>query len=278
MAVTTSPLWKTHWTLWRSTFATLWRNRRPLVGLTVLLWVPWRIAVPLIDRWVRFHDHTGFPLDWVVDAFYEPLYAGVVLSLCASTGATSSGRTLLRGIWLMPRLLLIDLKIAVWGLAAPYLMLHLGSALLLTWWQTQLAGNLVVGATVASMSWMLVVLLRYLIAPAVLVAERSAMDARDSGADPSGSSWGWSGSGGISTGWSLWAARRLVRGRISHALLVLLVGQGTVLTIMAVLPPAENLLTQVIGGVAMLATALWWGILWEFATWCIAGHGTERDA
>jgi len=276
VAVTASSLWSTHGTLWKRTFATLWPNRQTLVALTVLLWVPWRIVVPLADRWLGFQETVGFPLEWVADTLYEPLYAGAVLALLADANSPTLLRTFLRGVWLLPRLLLIDLKIAVWGLAAPYLVLHLGSAIFLTCCPSQLMAHLLIVATLASMVWLFVVVFRYFLAPAVLVSERLAVGRGSPDEGRLSPYQLWFRSDGVSTGWSLWAARRLVRGRTAHALLVLLVGQGVVLIVMALLPPGQSILLQVVSGLAMIATTLWWGLLSEFTRWCIGGQ-TEQN-
>lgn len=275
MVVASSSLWKTHWTLWQRTFSLLWKHRHALALLTVVLWVPWRVLVPIADRWLGFGKRVGFPLEWVADALYEPLYGGAVLALFADSRAMSFATSLAHGAWFMPRIFLIELKIAVWGLAAPYLVLHLGSALMLTWWSDQLGARLVIAMTVASMAWIFVVLLRYFIAPAVLVAERLLSGGPGSANGDSEGGEPLRAMRRVSTGWSLWAARRLVRGRMIQALLVLILGEGAVFVIMAFLPRGEHVVTQIVSGVAMIATTLWWGLLWEFTRWCVAEEGAR---
>jgi hypothetical protein len=108
-----------------------------------------------------------------------------------------------------------------------------------------------------------------LAAPAVLVAERDALD----GAGPSeaggSANSGPFGSAAVSTGWSLWAARRLTRGHTGQAVLVLVIGQGGVAAAMALVPSGSNVLVQALGGVAMISTAFWWALVWEFSAFCI---------
>jgi len=275
----TSSLWSVHWSLWQETFSALWEKRHPLVVLTVLLWVPWRIAVPFFDHVLGFRAFAGFPLEWIADALYEPLYGGIVLVFLAEEEVLPLPKAMLRGLWLLPRLWLIDFKIAVWGLAAPYLVLHIGSAVVLAWCANAAVARGMIVATFLSLAWMVVVIVRYVLASAVIVAERQAEGWTLSHPRPLKAVSLWVGSGGVSTGWSLWAARQLVRGRALQAVLVILIGQVAVSLLMALVPPGDNILMQAVSGVSMVATTLWWGLLWQFCLYCVneCAASSEHD-
>ena len=267
MSRTVRSTWTLHRTLWRDAIVSVWERRHLLVLMTLALWVPWRALVPVLDRWLDAQTRLGIPLAWIADVFVEPFYAGMVLVVLSEERPPRRTHTLLRGMWLLPRLLLIDIKIAVWGVAAPYLVLHLGVAGVLTAWPTSAAARGVIAATVVSTGWMLVVLVRYLLAQAVLVAECGAegWSLREGRVRGTMSRW----CRGVSTGWALWAARRLIRGRAFDACLVMLLGQGAVLLVRAFVPPGDYLLAHVIDGATMAVALVWWGLLWQFLRVCI---------
>ena len=59
------PLFAEHVGLWHRALTELWHRRHPIVAVTILLWVPWRINLPIIDQWTEFAGRFGFPLELV---------------------------------------------------------------------------------------------------------------------------------------------------------------------------------------------------------------------
>lgn len=261
------PLLEVHQHLWRDAIASLWERRHAIVYVTALLWIPWKLAVPLIDGAFGVRRRLGLPLEWIVDPFYEPFYGAVILVLLADGPDSDWRKGLFRGLWFLPRIWLIELKIAVWGLAVPYLVLHIGSAVAVTIWPGSVVARVVLAATVLSMSWIVVVMLLYLLAPAVMIAEWQA-----EGWPPWEHSVGAAARerpAGVSTGWVLWAARQLVRGQMRHAVCVLVVGQIAITFVQMLVPPGDHPLVQVAKGMSMLATAVWWALIWQFCGYCV---------
>ena len=249
--------WYRHRDLFLGACSEAWSRRRRLAVLSVAIWVPWRILVPFADDLLGFRSRAGIPLEWLADAFVEPLYGGVGFLVLADAFATSDSRLLTSAARLYPRVLLIDLKVALMGIAAPYLVLHLGSASLLTIWPTWGSARFVMIATLLSAGWIFVVMVRYMLATAVLVAEWRA---------PGGSEVG---AGSVSSGWAMWASRRLLRGRVVDALAVIVVGQVVVGSLTGLVPEGEGTLYRAADGLTMVVTAFWWSLLWRFMRLCI---------
>ena len=151
--------------------------------------------------------------------------------------------------------MLIDAKVAVIGIAAPLLTLYLGTATLLFVWESRLAGVTLVALTLVAFVWTFYVMLRYLLAHAVLVAEGP----------------------GTSTGWSLWASGALIRGNVLQALLVLVAGQLVVGAVSALVPPVDHVVVRVLDGCLMIASAVWWSLVWQFCLWALDRHARVAD-
>ncbi len=251
-----------HMLLWRRVLVAVWERRGPVVGATVLFWVPWRLLIPELDQATGFSEKTGFPLDLLSDAVMEPLFAGVVLSLLSDRSA-GLGRAVIRGFVLFPRLFLVDIKIAAIGLAVPVLVLYLGTATVLTLWDAQPAGRLVIALTCAGLLWTIYVMFRYMLAHVVLVGEwRRA---------------GWEPSGVVSTGWSLWAGRSLLAGRRKQALLVVVAGQLAVGLVLALSPAGNGVLARTVSGLLASVSVVWWSLLLQLLTLCLTEHSSRAD-
>ena len=58
-----------------------------------------------------------------------------------------------RSLWLVPRLWLITIKVTALAIVVPYAVLHIGSAVILTWWETYAAAKMIVALTAVSFVW-----------------------------------------------------------------------------------------------------------------------------
>lgn len=249
-------LWREHVALWRDAWRRVIAHRRQVVLITLLLWLPWRFVVPLVDHRLGFSAFAGFPLEWIADALYDPLYGATILAVLAEMYPISVRSALLRGFWLVPRLWLIEIKVAIWGLAVPYLILHLGAAIVLTLWPSYGAARALFAVTFVSMAWVLVVVVRYMLAAAVMVAETQGHT--------------WNEEQAPSTGWALFAARQLIRGNVRQAVLVMAVGQGVISLVVSLLPSGDTVPAQFLNAIGMVVTALWWALLWSFGQFCLS--------
>lgn len=256
--------------IWLGALRRAWARRWPLTIATLAIWIPCGILAGWMDKLTGFSEAVGLPLALFADAFIEPFYAGLILVILAAPDELTWSRGLTRALWLLPRLWLIQLKIAIWALAVPYLILHLGSAFLLTPWPVYEVAKGVIYAMIAGTGWLLVVVVAFMLAPAVLVAQESA-----DGWTGSSSARGWV--SGRSTGWTLWAARRLASRRIATAIMVAITGQAAILMADALAPPGEGVAMRLVDGVLMLSSTVWWALVWEFAGHCTAAPARNQD-
>lgn len=250
-----APLGREHAALWKEAWQQLFARRRQVILLTLALWVPWRLCVPVVDSWLGFREFAGFPLQWIADALYDPLYGATILVVLAESYPISVRRALMRGFWLVPRMWLIEIKVALWGLAVPYLVLHLGAAFVLTLFPTYRVARGLFVVTLVTGAWVIIVVIRYMLASAVMVAETQGHT--------------WDESQAPSTGWALWTARHLIRGNVPQAVLLMVVGQGVVSLFVAILPSGDSLSLQMLNAAGMVVTALWWALLWRFCQHCL---------
>jgi hypothetical protein len=219
-------------------------------------------VIPLVDDRLGFRKFAGFPLDWIADAAYDPLYGAAILAVIAEFYPLTVRGALRRGFWLVPRLWLIELKVALWALAVPYLVLHLGAATILTIFPTYNAAHALFALTILTLPWLAIVVIRYMLSSAVLVAETQGET--------------WDTAHVPSTGWTLWAAAKLVRGNVAQGVAVIALGQGLVSLLVWLLPSGENIPLRILSACGMIVTALWWALLWQFTRHCIDTHAVER--
>jgi len=142
----------------------------------------------------------------------------------------------------------------------------------LTLWPSYGAARALFAVTIVSMAWVLIVVVRYMLAAAVMVAETQGHT--------------WNGEQAPSTGWALSAARQLIQGNAGQAVLVMAVGQGVISLIVSLLPSGDTVPAQVLNAAGMVVTALWWALLWSFCQLCLnrargvtaqeATHGRQK--
>ena len=267
-----------HAGLWRNALRAVWARRHSLMTLSLTLWVPWRVLVPHLDTYSGFQSRFALPLAFVVDPLFELFFAGAVFVVISEPSGFNWKRSLTRSAWLAPRFWLLDIKISVWGLAAPLVVLYAGTVVVSTIDAPQSAAYAVVAATLLSVGWTFYIMLRYMLAHVVMVAERRKDHWQLRAGSFAESAALWLGSGGVSTGWSLRAGRMLIRGHLLDGLLISVAGQIAMSIVFLIAPSPENgLLSQIVNGAAMSLTTVWWSLLWQFGRICISDAADQMQ-
>ena len=262
--------------VWRQSFRSVWARRHALLKLSIALWVPWRILVAHLNSFTGFEQEYLLPLSLVLDPLFELYFAGAVLVLVSQPPDFPWHRALMRALWLAPRFWLIDVKIALFGLALPFASLYAGAALVSTVNASQAGAYVVLATVLTSFVWTIYVLVRYLLAHVLIVAERNGGEWKLWGTSFVDGLCLWLGSCGVSTGWSLRSARRLIRRRLLDAVLLIVTGQAALSLVLLPVPdPSGGLLFQIVSGAAMFVTTVWWALLWHFGRECLSHAASE---
>jgi hypothetical protein len=265
---------RAHARLWIVALTALWHHRYAVLVATFALRLPWNLLMSVVDEFAGDIGGTGFPASMLLETLFEPLYAALIFVILSATESLNLASIAGRVIWLAPRLFLVSLKIAFIGLVVPYSVLHIGAGTVLTWWPSQAAASTVMAATVVSLVWLVVVFVIYLLAPAVLVAQRESDGWKAATCDGGGVLRNWL--TGPGTGWSLSTARRLLRGRLGQAVAVLITGQLVLgLTEIFVLPGQGPIALLVDAGL-MVVAAVWWSLVWQLLHVCLITATDER--
>ncbi|HDS73988.1 MAG TPA: hypothetical protein ENN56_00455, partial [Firmicutes bacterium] len=225
--------------IWTKTFTRAWNRRNQLATATLGFWVPWHTAFawydPTFDPFAAF----GMSLSDILAIVAEPVYAALILVIASAPSELPWRLTVTRSAWLVPRLWLITVKITGMAIVVPYAVLHVGSAVILTWWETYAAAKTIVVITGASIIWIPLVYFMYVLAAPVLVAQTEA-EGWDAGArevdEPTHQRTG------VSTGWALRTSRRFVQRNLGCAILVVVSGQALVFAATLVVPPNTGII------------------------------------
>lgn len=255
--------------IWILTIARIWYYRNHLIIATLGFWIPWNLVFAWYDPIFEPFAAFGMTLSDILIIAVEPIYAALVLVIIASPDEPSWCMILTRSAWLVPRLWLITVKITAIAIAVPFVVLHIGSAVILTWWETYAAAKTIVVLTAASFAWIPVVYFAYVLAAPVLIAqtvsERWTAKVGDAIASTGEKH-------GVSTGWALRTSRRLVRRYIGHTIFIVVSGQVLVLLVTVIVPPNAGLISIIAESLSALTYAIWWALLWELLGIC-----TTRD-
>ncbi len=255
--------------IWIRAIARVWYHRSHLIVATLGFWIPWNLVFAWYDPTFEPFAAFGMALSDLLAIAAEPIYAALVLVIIASPDEPPWRKITTRSFWLVPRLWLITVKVTVIAIVVPYAVLHIGSAVILTWWETYAAAKMIVVLTAVSFVWIPIVYFAYVLATPVLIAqtasERWAVVTGDAAVSVEEKY-------GISTGWALRTSRRLVRRYIGQTVLVAITGQVFVSLVTVIIPPNAGLITVVAESLAALSYAVWWALLWELLIVC-----TSRD-
>jgi len=262
-----------HRDLWKRAVALCWNRRHAVLGVTLLVWLPWKILALPIDNVLQFQQTHAFSLMLMGDALVDVLFGGALLTVFAAREPIASLSGLSRGARLFPRLLLIEIKIAVLGLAVPLGVLYLSAGTVLTFTSSVALARITVLATILSLIWTAYIAFRYMLAGVTLVREQESLGWKHSPRN------GWrrftacGKSSHRTTGWALRAGRRLLRGQRPQAVLVFVVGQVVIGLAGMLIPEGQHIGLRVIAGITMVIEAFWWALVWEFLSLCLRDRG-----
>ncbi len=262
--------------IWIRAIARVWYHRSRLVVATLGFWIPWNLVFAGYDPTFEPFAAFGMTLSDLLAIAVEPIYAALVLVIIASPDEPQWDTITSRSLWLVPRLWLITIKVTALAIVVPYAALHIGSAVILTWWETYAAAKMIVALTAVSFVWVPFVYFAYVLTAPVLIAQTASERWAAATGDASSSA---EEKYGISTGWALRTSRRLVRGFIGQTVFVAVTGQAFVSLVTVIIPPNAGLITVVAESLAALSYAVWWALLWELLITCVSrdeSHDTAR--